>query len=329
MRNNWKFSIIVPVYNVEAYIDECLLSLINQTYPNLEIVIVDDGSNDNCPCICDIYAKKDNRISVIHQPNRGLSSARNTGILHSTGDYVVFVDSDDLLDVCAIDRLNKAAINFPDVIVTELFNTIDVSKKPNEDILFCQPSLNDKASVIEFVFGLKKNVWPAPQYIVKRNLISDNSLTFEIGRYHEDVSWTTLLFSKAQTFAFYSGVWYIRRLARAGSIMNTMNSKRTIDMLEQTISLFESGVLSNLSPMEKAIIEQQLAEAVIWSLNSFPFYSSDDKKEICRLLDKNLPLLKSAKILYQKIFVRVLCCFGSKTTMNFISTALKIKNRKR
>ena len=94
-----EISIIVPVYKVEKYLHECIESIINQTFKDIEIILVNDGSPDNCGKICDEYAKKDNRIIVIHQKNGGLSNARNTGIRHAMGQYIAFVDSDDIIDI--------------------------------------------------------------------------------------------------------------------------------------------------------------------------------------------------------------------------------------
>ena len=90
-------SIIVPVYNVEEYLDKCVESIVNQTYKNIEVILVDDGSPDNCPKMCDDWAKKDKRIKVIHKKNGGLSDARNKGIDESKGEYLSFVDSDDYI----------------------------------------------------------------------------------------------------------------------------------------------------------------------------------------------------------------------------------------
>ena len=90
-----KISIIVPIYNVEKYIRKCIESIINQTYRNIEIILVDDGSPDNCGKICDEYAKKDSRVKVIHKKNGGLSDARNKGTEVATGEYIMYVDSDD------------------------------------------------------------------------------------------------------------------------------------------------------------------------------------------------------------------------------------------
>lgn len=93
-----KLSVIVPIYNVEEYLDECIKSIVNQTYKNLEIILVDDGSPDHCPELCDIWAEKDSRIKVIHKENGGVSSARNAGLDAAIGDFIAFVDSDDYLD---------------------------------------------------------------------------------------------------------------------------------------------------------------------------------------------------------------------------------------
>ena len=103
-------SIIVPIYKVEPYLRRCLDSIVNQSYTNLEIILVDDGSPDNCPQICDEYASKDNRIKVIHKKNGGLSDARNAGLDICKGEYISFVDSDDWVDEKYIETLLDLAI---------------------------------------------------------------------------------------------------------------------------------------------------------------------------------------------------------------------------
>ena len=105
MNNKGLVSIVVPVYNVDRYLPECIDSILSQVYPTLEIILVDDGSTDGCASICDAYAKQDSRIQVIHQSNGGLSNARNTGIAHCSGDYLLFVDSDDLISPYLVERL--------------------------------------------------------------------------------------------------------------------------------------------------------------------------------------------------------------------------------
>ena len=105
-----KVSIIVPIYNVEKYLDRCMQSLVNQTLQDIEIIMVDDGSPDNCPRICDEYAAKDKRIKVIHKQNAGLGMARNSGLEIATGEYVTFVDSDDFIDLKTCETIYKKAV---------------------------------------------------------------------------------------------------------------------------------------------------------------------------------------------------------------------------
>ena len=98
-------SVVLPIYGVEKYLDRCITSIVNQTYSNLEIILVDDGSRDNCPQMCDDWAEKDSRIKVVHKANAGLGMARNTGIDNATGEYICFFDSDDYV---ALDTVEKA-----------------------------------------------------------------------------------------------------------------------------------------------------------------------------------------------------------------------------
>ena len=116
------FSVIVPVYNMEAYIVECIESIINQTFKNFELILVDDGSEDSCPVICDEYEAKDNRIKVIHKTNEGVSIARETGVKNASGSFLVFVDSDDWLDETCFEKYyNEIEMNNPDIIFSGFY----------------------------------------------------------------------------------------------------------------------------------------------------------------------------------------------------------------
>lgn len=103
--NNPLVSVVVPVYNVSSYLEQCLDSVVNQTYKNLEIILVDDGSTDDSGAICDRYAEKDSRIQVIHKENGGLSSARNVGLERITGEWALFIDSDDWIELNTLELL--------------------------------------------------------------------------------------------------------------------------------------------------------------------------------------------------------------------------------
>ncbi len=122
---NSRISIIVPVYKVEAYLDQCVQSIVDQTYTDLEIILVDDGSPDNCPAMCDAWAEKDSRIKVIHKGNGGIADARNAGLTNATGEYIGFVDSDDYIapDMYEI-LISKMQKDDCDIAVGQIYPTV-------------------------------------------------------------------------------------------------------------------------------------------------------------------------------------------------------------
>lgn len=128
-------SIVLPIYNVERYLDRCLKSIVNQTYDNLEIILVDDGSPDKCPHICEEWAKKDARIKVIHKENAGLGMARNTGIENATGQYICFFDSDDYVAIDAVEKCYRLAQKEKADIVTFGFCNVKSNGKTGNSII--------------------------------------------------------------------------------------------------------------------------------------------------------------------------------------------------
>ena len=115
-----KVSVIVPIYNVEKYLDECMVSLLNQTLKDIEIILVDDESPDNCPKMCDEYANKDKRVKVVHKKNGGLGFARNSGLDVATGEYVAFIDSDDWIKPTHL----ECFINYSEGVANQVFVTL-------------------------------------------------------------------------------------------------------------------------------------------------------------------------------------------------------------
>lgn len=131
-----KISVIVPIYKVEKYIRECVESIIGQSYENLEIILVDDGSPDNCPAICDEYAKSDNRVKVVHKNNGGLMSARQAGLEVAVGDYVTFVDGDDSIEPDMYARFADAIGKYsPDMALCEFYYSFSDRKEPSKQHL--------------------------------------------------------------------------------------------------------------------------------------------------------------------------------------------------
>lgn len=119
MERNQQISVIVPIYNVSAHLDDCIKSIVSQTYDDLEIILVDDGSPDNCPAICDAWAEKDSRVKVIHKQNGGVSDARNAGMAIATGEWLIFVDADDVISKYLVEALYREHSGEDCLVVTE------------------------------------------------------------------------------------------------------------------------------------------------------------------------------------------------------------------
>lgn len=177
--NNELISVIIPVYKVEKYLDECIQSVINQTYKNLEIILVDDGSPDNCGKICDEYAKKDNRIKVIHKENGGLSSARNAGLDIARGEYISFIDSDDYVSKDFIKNMSIQMAN-ADLIICGMKNVYKEDEKCDE-----KENVVIKNETLTFIEANQKLIKPKNEIYVTacnklyRRELFDN-LRFEI-----------------------------------------------------------------------------------------------------------------------------------------------------
>ncbi len=183
-----KVSIIVPIYNVEKYLDRCIQSLVNQTLNDIEIILVDDGSPDNCPSMCDEYAQKDNRIKVIHKQNAGLGYARNSGLEIATGKYVAFVDSDDYVDTSMYEALYKRAETINVDVVYCGFNTEVSKNKWRESKEVNKDQLWEGNNVKEFMYNMiasgkgvrqerlyQMSVWHA---IYRRDIIVNHNILF-------------------------------------------------------------------------------------------------------------------------------------------------------
>lgn len=198
-------SIIVPVYNVEPYLRRCLDSIINQTYTNLEIIVVNDGSTDSCPTICDYYAEIDERIRVIHKVNGGLSDARNAGLREATGDYIAFVDSDDWISTRYIEVLfNQLEISRADIVECNfLRTTTDITMQ--FDDMYQTETFDAESALEELILDRKLHqvVW---NKLYRR--YSLNKCMFEVGKYNEDEFWTYQIFSTSKKIIKIEPVLY-------------------------------------------------------------------------------------------------------------------------
>lgn len=232
MKDKNLISVIVPIYNVEKYLTKCLDSIISQTYKNLEIILVDDGSLDNCPKICDEYAKKDKRIMVIHKENGGLSDARNAGLEIAKGKYIQFIDSDDSINKFMIEKLYNVIIKNNSEIALCKINIVYDDKKLlldeiNLDKLSCDNIVNlfiknncehKKDSII--TDGI---TWSSCRGLYRRDIIGD--IRFIKDMISEDFFFNIDVIRKCKRISVINEGLY-DYYQRSNSIVRTYNEKK-------------------------------------------------------------------------------------------------------
>lgn len=227
-----KISVIVPVYKVEPYLDKCVSSIVNQTYTNLEIILVDDGSPDSCPTMCDAWAEKDSRIRVIHKPNGGLSDARNAGIVVATGELMAFVDSDDWIASDMYEHLYQRLTEDDSDIAACGVQMVWENKTPSRTLTregSCVLNQEEAMRAIIEESWLKQPVW---YKLYKTALVRD--ILFPKGKYHEDVFWSYQAVGRAQRVSVSDHIGYYY-LQRGGSIMGEGYSLKRLDAVEAKV----------------------------------------------------------------------------------------------
>ena len=235
-----KISVIIPVYNVERYLKKCLDSVLGQSMEDIEIVLVNDGSTDSSGEICRDYASKDPRIRLINQENAGLSAARNTGFSHSSGDYIIYVDSDDYIRPDSCEVLYAAASELGcDIIAANEIKVVKGRELPGE-----RRRLPDRKIVTGkefYVTSLKLGgMSPCVQFsLYKREFLAMSGISFKEGILHEDELWTPQVLLKAVSVACLDFPFYYH-LCREGSITQKKDhSKNSRDMLDTCAELYD------------------------------------------------------------------------------------------
>lgn len=226
-------SVIVPVYKVEKYLDRCVQSIVTQTYRNLEIILVDDGSPDSCGTMCDSWSSKDGRIRVIHKRNGGLSDARNAGIRACSGEYVAFVDSDDYIAPEMIERLYRAAEVFGTPMAICGVCCVDEYGTPtgeSDESPIQTECLEYPEILSRFYQRMGQFYIVAWNKLYLRSLLEDE--TFPVGKWHEDEFVAAQLIWEAGTVACIDFPGYNYVTQRHGSIMSAQGDIRRLDALE-------------------------------------------------------------------------------------------------
>lgn len=263
-------SIIIPVYNVEQFLKDCIESVIHQSYENLEIILVDDGSPDNCPKICDEYAKIDNRIIVIHQINQGVSEARNSGIKIAKGEYFSFVDSDDIIHKDYIKTLYESLND----------SSCKLSMCNNISFIDSIPVCEKKSLLIKTInflelFEMQNSmcVWGK----LFHNSLFEN-ISFPSGKIHEDDFVIYKVLYNAEKIAFVDCDLYYYR-TREGSIMHNLKEKFFLDLLDALLDNYNFFYSKN---------ESKICELFLLRLT----YLNTDYNNFCKL---NLITKKKSK----------------------------------
>lgn len=317
--NSTLLSIVIPVYNVERYLATCLDSVVGAERDKVEIIVVNDGSTDNSLVVCNEYEKKYDNVRVICQDNQGLSGARNTGIQNATGEYILFLDSDDFLKAGVLSRiitdiikmkkdffLGRAYQYYAD---TNIYNLCQI------DYL----SLKCEAPSQYFLDLHKKNdFWFAAWLIViNRRFLLDNGLFFKTGIYHEDELWVPSVFAKANSIGFLNYGFYCYRMDREGSIVASPKIKREFDKL---VVVDELAKLIGKDKSSTLMIKDRISSLVFGIVLSLKhFFDNPDLPNLEKELSVHLPLMNYGKYRVPYWLCRVL---GVRTTSKIIKMVL-------
>ena len=277
-------SIVVPIYNVEKYLDKCIKSIINQSYKKLEIILVDDGSKDNCGKMCEEYRKIDKRIKVIHKKNGGLSSARNAGIKIATGKYIGFIDSDDWIEKDMFKEMIKLAKeNNSDIVQCDFIRCNEenlVIDNTNKKIVNIYSNI--EAIWNQYKKGIDVSSIVTWNKLYKKSLFND--IEFPEGKINEDEFTIYKLFYYANKVVYTNKIFYYYR-QNPNSIMNTSFSKKNLDYLD---------AYEEKADFIKGIGEEKLFEhtmnyyynALIHNYIKYQKLYKEDKKTLKELRDK-------------------------------------------
>ena len=309
-----KVSVIVPVYNVEKFIDKCLNSLVNQTLKEIEIIVVNDGTKDNSQKIIDKYVKKyPDKIKSYIKENGGQGSARNYGLEKANGEYIGYVDSDDFVEKDMYKKLyNKAKENNYDIVVCGNYNVSEDYQNKNIDTF-----INNYNTDLENIFFGKMAVW---NKIYKRDILIKNKLEFKEKVWYEDLAFTLKAIMNSNTFAFIDEPLY-DYLIREGSTMNNSNVQRNLEILDafnDILSYIQHNKKEEyFSKIEFLAIDHIYISAIVRVLkaDSDKNIKKETIEKLINYMNKNFPnyksnkyintLSKNRKIIYKLINIKM------------------------
>lgn len=310
-------SIVVPIYNVEQYLVRCIESLINQTYAFIEIILVNDESPDNSASICEEYAKKDSRIQVIHKINGGLSDARNVGMKNSNGQYILFVDSDDYIELNTCERfINEISNKTPDLVVGNA-NRIEKNRT-----LLMKHTCVTKGEMITGGEYLKQELRNRTMHMAawltlyNTKFLKENNLEFKVGLLHEDEQFSPRVFLKAKKVIGTDIIFY-NYIIRENSITTSNNLVRNAEDISKTCYELEA-IIDNIEDRElKYLMRDNLVNKL---LNIFQVAKLYKSKNTINIINKKF-LWKMAYSSRNKL--RVLLFIGTPNGYYWLNRLIK------
>lgn len=292
-----KFSVIVPIYNVEQYLSQCIESVLKQTYTNFELILVDDGSSDRCPQICDNYAQIDNRIMVIHKPNGGLPAARNAGIRAATGEYIIHLDGDDFWDTKFLSvvypliekekkdiYLGNSRYDYygDECKKAVLYSLDDVNNHSYSDILH------------HFFYGMNCIPTAAWHNIYKTDFIKDNNFYFdETLTWSEDADNFYRVFFATKSIGFFDYTFYYYRKNNLNAMTKTPNSLNFLSNIGVSKRWFKWVKETNWKEKDKLVVMHRFANANIYMLKAMDVLCDYDYQIVLREITEDKEMLKN------------------------------------
>lgn len=321
-----KISVVIPVYNVKPYLERCVNSVLNQTFKDMEVILVDDGSTDGGGSLCDELAKKDQRIVVIHQRNKGLSGARNTGILKATGEYMMFLDSDDawLTEDGLETLMNK---NKPEYDLI-LFKNIDIWSNERTtytndyDVDYLNKLTDTQAVFLNLVRTQTLSI-SACFILIRRQILTDNNIFFPEGIISEDLVWSLQVWQHIQT-VLLTNLRFYGYYHRKNSITNTRSN--TLEAYESYDTIFsywkkqcDQGCVN-----AKAI---GIFMADMWVSRGYLFYKLQptEKPKALAILKRHTSLLKGGETQKAKLPALLTKLLGVRITVWILSLYWRLK----
>lgn len=330
--NEFLLSVIIPVYNMEKYLQRCVESVLSAQIPQMQVILVDDGSTDASPAMCDKYAAEHSNFVVVHQENGGLSAARNTGMKYANGEYIFFLDSDDAVDCELFTKFlafESEKPYTPDVVLCNAtFVHAVTGKHTPMNLALNDADIDGVAGVdaLRSILTVKPDFeWHCWRCFYRREYIVQQGLEFPVGRCYEDVKWTPDALANAQCVAFMPVVSVLYTFGRADSIVNTVSTKKVIDKLVICSDACQLAKQNIADEGLRRMLLQNVGELYISAFRNYCYGA----KGVYSYLKEYAYLLQHSQSRFGKLLRKLTKLFGFRIGSLFTKLVFKIIDARR